>query len=335
MAATRFYLDEMPGETRGIVVSDDHIHSLYIQRDTDRPEHRLKSRSVGRIARVEPGLRAAFVDLGCGEPFGFLPLGKAHLTEGEKILVEVSAEPRESKGPALKRIGEAAGDVGLVKAGPSVRQIITALADGQPIMTGLEAVNLSIEAEEDARTDHVVRPESGLDLSIQRTRALIAVDIDYAPLPGKDSRKGREQVNRHGLVEAARQLRLRHWAGTVVIDLAGVGFVGEGIVNAARTAFEGFEQVSFGPLSKFGLLQLALPWRYQPLDERFADPVARPLAALRQLNRTLLEDTATPFYELVCGTGQERMLAPLVARLGPRARLVVDGAAERYLIREG
>ena len=332
----RYFLDEMPGETRGIVVSDDQIHSLYIERDSDRLEHRLGSQVVGRIARIEPGIRAAFVDLGCGEPFGFMSLPKnQHLTEGSKLLVEVTAEPRESKGPVLKRLADSDREVGLVKAGPSVREIIQRLAGQESLVTGYEAIEMSLQAEDDVLQTRVVNPEVGLDLSVQRTRALIAADIDYAPLPGKDSRKGREQVNRYGLNEVARQLRLRHWGGTVVIDLAGVGFSGDAVLGTAKSAFAGFEQVSFGPVSKFGLVQLALPWRYRPLDERLAAAEAKPLAALRALRRALLADTATPFYDLVCGPADSDLLQPLVSALGPRARLRADGSAGQYIIREG
>lgn len=336
MSVNRYFLDEMPGETRGIVVSDDRIRFLYIERDSDRPEHRLGAQVAGRIARVEPGLKAAFVDLGAGEPFGFLKLPKNQkLNEGQSVLVEVTAEPREAKGPVVKLLGEGGGASGAVRHGPSVRDIMLGMAGADSLVTGLEAIEMSIQAEEEATTSRILRPEYGLDLSVERTRAIIAADIDYAPLPGRDTRKGREAVNRHGLAEVARQLGLRHWGGTVVIDLAGVGFAGDIVLNAARAAFAGFDTVSFGPLSKFGLVQLALPWGYRPVDERCRAPEARALGALRDLNRALLSDTATPFYDLVCGPEQEKFLAPLVAALGPRARLKADGQPGHYILRQG
>lgn len=336
MADFQYYLDEMPGETRGIVVSDDRIHSLYIERDSDTPQHRLGAQSVGRITRIEPGLRAAFVDMGCGEPYGFMGLGKnQRFSEGEKVLVEVTAEPREAKGPALKRLGNADGEPRLVKPAPRVREILESLAGSNPVRMGLEAIEMAIHAEEEASAAQVLRPEYGLDLSVQRTRALIAADIDYAPLPGKDSRKGRGAVNKHGLFEVARLLRLRHWAGTVVVDLAGVGFVDDSILTTAKSAFSTFESVSFGPLSRFGLLQFSLPWRYQPIDERLAHPATAGFNAVRELRRALLTDTASPVYELVCGAGEAAVLAPAVRSLGPRARLCADGKPGQYIIREG
>ena len=74
MADIEVFLDETPGETRGVIARDGLFTHLILHRDSDRPSDRLGARCVGRIARVEPGLRGAFVDLGAGEPFGFLPL---------------------------------------------------------------------------------------------------------------------------------------------------------------------------------------------------------------------------------------------------------------------
>ena len=66
MADIEVFLDETPGETRGVIARDGLFTQLIIQRDSDRPSDRLGARCVGRIARVEPGLRGAFVDLGAG-----------------------------------------------------------------------------------------------------------------------------------------------------------------------------------------------------------------------------------------------------------------------------
>ena len=106
MADIEVFLDQTPGETRGVIARKGRYHHLIIQRDSDRPSDRLGARSVGRIARVEPALRGAFVDLGAGEPYGFLPLGQNDKPgEGTKVEVEVSAEPRERKGPVLQTWG--------------------------------------------------------------------------------------------------------------------------------------------------------------------------------------------------------------------------------------
>jgi len=333
MADIEVFLDQTPGETRGIIARNGLFTHMIIQRDDDRPSDRLGARSVGRIARVEPGLRGAFVDLGAGEPFGFLPLGKNEKPgEGAKVEVEVTAEPRERKGPVLRRIGEASGEPRLLSPGPDVAGILEILAPGVAPRTGMVAIRAALEAEEDALAAHIFDPSSGLDLMIQRTRALIAVDIDHAPAPGRDSRKGREAANREGLLHAARLLTMKGWGGLVVIDLIGVGLHGDTVMKGVRAAFSGEPQAAFGPLSRFGLMQVSLPWRRTPLDERLLDAAGRPtletraIDLVRQLRLALLSDPATPRLVARGAPDVVALAAPLVERLGPRVAVAADAS---------
>ena len=340
MADIEVFLDETPGETRGVIARDGRFTHLIIQRDKDRPTDRLGARCVGRIARVEPGLRGAFVDLGAGEPFGFLPLGQNDKAgEGAKIEVEVTAEPRERKGPVLRRLGEGSGEPRLLAAGPDVAAIHARLAPGVTPQTGVAAIRAALEAEEDALSASVVDPSCGLDLMIQRTRALIAVDIDHAPAPGRDSRKSRETANREGLVHAARLLALKGWGGLVVIDLIGAGLHGDTIMKGVRAAFAGEPQAVFGPLSRFGLMQLSLPWRRTPLDERLLDASGRPtletraIAVARQLRLAMLSDPATPRFIARCAPDEAALAAPMVEALGPRGGLLADASVAAGAVR--
>lgn len=333
MADIEVFLDQTPGETRGVIARNGLFTHMIIQREGDRPSDRLGARSVGRIARVEPGLRGAFVDLGAGEPFGFLPLGKNEKPgEGAKVEVEVTAEPRERKGPVLRRIGEASGEPRLLSPGPDVAAILGILAPGVAPRTGMVAIRAALEAEEDALAAHIFDPSSGLDLMIQRTRALIAVDIDHAPAPGRDSRKGREAANREGLLHAARLLTMKGWGGLVVIDLIGVGLHGDTVMKGVRAAFSGEPQAAFGPLSRFGLMQVSLPWRRTPLDERLLDAAGRPtletraIDLVRQLRLALLSDPATPRLVARGAPDVVALAAPLVERLGPRAAVAADAS---------
>lgn len=331
MAAVEVFLDETPGETRGVVARNGRFHHLILQRDSDRPTDRLGARCVGRIARVEPALRGAFVDLGAGEPFGFLPLGQNDKPgEGTKIEVEVTAEPRERKGPVLRRLGEASGEPRLLTPGPDVAAILSLLEPGVAPQTGVAAIRAALEAEEDALSASVVDPSCGLDLMIQRTRALIAVDIDHAPAPGRDSRKSRETANREGLLHTARLLTLKGWGGLVVIDLIGAGLHGDTIMKGVRAAFASEPQAAFGPLSRFGLMQMSLPWRRTPIDERLLSASGRPsletraIDVVRQLRLALLSDSATPRFVARCTPDVAALAAPLIEALGPRASLAAD-----------
>lgn len=325
----------MPGETRGIVFRNGDCHHLFIERATDRPEHKLGTRMVGRVASVEPGIRAAFIDMGAGDLMGFLPLPKAlRLDVGAKVEVVVTNEPRESKGPMLRYLGEASGEIRILAEGPSVEQRIRTMAGSTPVVSGLQALRAGLQAEEEALSTRLIRADAGLDLAIERTRALVAIDIDYAPLPGKDSRRARDAVNRLGLQEAARLLSLKSLGGIVAIDLAGVNLHIETMMTVAKQVFGTIEGVAFGPLSRFGVLQLSLPWGLKPVVERLKAPEAEAIAALRQLNEAMLSRTDVAVWSLHCDPQWEAYLTPLVQQLGPRARLVAT-ASGSYSVREG
>lgn len=333
------FLDDTPGETRGVIVRDGRPERLIVQREDDPPQHRLGTRCIGRVTRVEPAYGAAFVDLGTGGPAGFLPLTKTvRLKEGERIEVEVSAEPRESKGPTLRLIGPGEGAPRLLVAGPDMAAVLAALAPGVEVQTGLAAIQASWDAEEEALGVGGFFAETGVDLAIQRARALVAVDFDYAHLPGRDARKGRAQANREGLRQAARLIRLKNWGGLVAVDLVGTNLDPEAVKADVRTAFEG-DGATLGPLSRFGLAQLSLPWGRRPNDEALnpTDLHNRAVAAVRRLRHSLLSDTATPRLVVRCALDEAAAVAPLAARLGPRAMVQADAsvAPGRAVIEEG
>ncbi|MNT44276.1 hypothetical protein D3C72_1807950 [compost metagenome] len=115
-----------------------------------------------------------------------------------------------------------------------------------------------------------------------------------------------------------------------MIDLIGVGLHGDTIMKMARAAFAGEPQAAFGPLSRFGLMQLSLPWRRTPLDERLLDGAGRPglearsIDIVRQLRLALLSDPATPRFVARCAPEAAALAAPLVEALGPRGGLLAD-----------
>jgi Ribonuclease G/E len=331
MSGVEVHLDETPGEDRGVLVRDGCPECLIIHRQTDQPRHRLGAVSIGRVARVEDAFRAAFVDLGCEGPMGFLPVSRAAtLREGEAIEVEVTAEPREAKGPVLRLVGAGQGAPRLLSEGPSVRQSLAMLAPGMEPTLGPEAIRAGREAEEEA-LDPVHRfPAQALDLAVERTRAMVVVDIDYGHVPGRDARKGRWRANVEGLNQAARLIGLKGWGGLVAIDLVGTAFDARLLAEQVRAAF-GAEAV-IGPVSRFGVVQLSLPWRTRPVEERLLDPLGRrtletrALDILRSLRLEMLTDTASPRVTARCSPEEAEAARSGAARLGPRAVLVSDPA---------
>jgi Ribonuclease G/E len=325
------FLDAMPGETRGMVFRDGHPEHLLIQRDSDVPQHRLGAVCTGRVTEVAVGLRGAFVDLGVSDAAGFLPLGReAMVRNGDRLEVVVTTEPRDGKGPVLRCTGPGAGPPRLLAAGPDVAAQLETLVPGVAVQTGLAAIAAGREAVEAALGETTVIPAIGLDLAVQRTRALVAVDIDHAPVAGRDARRGREQANREGLVQAARLIRLKRWGGLVAIDLIGTGQDGEMILRTARSVFGGDPAVVIGPINKFGVLILSLPWRGRPVEAVLGRTVEdRALDTVRALRHRLLDDTATPRFTAVCAPDEAAVAAPLAARLGPRAAVRADPGLAR------
>ena len=325
------FLDEQPGETRGLIARNGQYQTLLIQRDNDVAAHRLGARSIGRVVDVDPGLNAAFVDLGGEPPMGFLPLKKTDaVRQGMAVEVAVIAEPRERKGPALRLIGAGEGAPRLLTPAPTIRDDLARLAPGAEILTGVPAIRAVWEAEEVALADGGFFADIGLDLAVQRTRALIAVDIDYAGLPGHDGRKGRASANRAGLAQAAGLIRLKRWGGLVAIDLVGTGHDAAVVASEAKAAFGSDPEIAYGPLNRFGVLQLALPWRRTPIEDVLngwdGGPTAltRALAGVRRLRHAMLSDTRTPRFTMRCATDEAVLAAPLVSQLGPRAGLIGD-----------
>lgn len=341
MSEIEVFLDDTPGEVRGIVSRDGRFERLLIQREDETAQNRLGARVVGRVLEPEGAFKAAFVDIG-GDKAGFLPLGKGEaIRTGDIIEAEVTAEPRETKGPVLRKIGAGEGKPRLIAPGPEVAERLRVLAPGVTPITGVASIQASWDAEEEALAVSDFFAEWALDVAVQRTRALIAVDIDYVHLPGRDARKGRARANQEGLKQAARLIRLSGWGGLVAVDLVGTVLDPAQITAMAKAAFAG-DDVSFGPVSRFGLLQLALPWRTTPVEEILhsggrRSPATRAVDIVRHLRHALLSDTTIARFVARCAPEEFDAAAPLVARLGPRANLVAAPFVQpgRFVIEEG
>lgn len=328
------FLDETPGEVRAVVAREGRFERLIIQRESDEPRRRLGARSVGRVVAVDTGLKGAFVDLGAGEPLGLLPLRKAdRAAVGRKVEVEVVAEPREDKGPTLRLVGAGEGEPRLLASGPTAAEWLARLAPGATTATGPAAIRAVMEAEEEALAGEAAFPQLGVRLAVERTRALIAVDIDHAATPGRDGGRDKARANRAGLTQAARLIRLKGWGGLVAVDLVGAGHDGPTMAAAARAAFGDDPEIAYGPVNRFGVLMLSLPWRWTPVEERLLGrdrrptPETRAIDAVRRLALALAEDTASPYLTLRCPPAVAAAATPLAAQLGPRARVAADEAA--------
>ncbi len=338
MSGLETFLDDGPGETWGVVCREGEPLQIFYAREGDAEANRLGAESMGRVTALLPGGGGAFVDLGAGEPFGFL--AKGSVAVGQAVRVSVSAEPRGGKGPALTLSGAGEGAPRLLRPGPTVLEWLAREAPGAEPGTGAAAIEAVREARETALNPVVMA--GGLNVTVERTRALVAVDLDFAGTPGRDGGKARDAANRQGLRLAARHIALKRWAGLVVIDLIGTAQAPEPVMKAAKDAFAD-TGVTFGPLSRFGLLQLSMPWRQTPIEEALFGVAGErrrrsgQIEAVRTLRHALEVNRSVPWISLVVPDVEAAEMAGLVADLGPRARLTGEAARPpgTYEIREG
>lgn len=318
----RAWIDRAPGETRGVVTLDGRPERLLIERQEDPPGLGWGARSVGRVAAVERGLRSAFVDLADGEVVASLTESSL---QGAFVELVILTESRRDKRATARIMGPAQGPLRLLEPGPDLR---TRLLDwtGETPETGDAAREVADLAQEHALAVEYLLPGGG-SVSVERTRGLVAVDVDVAGAAlGRDARRAMSRVNAVALHEAARLIRLKGLGGPVVIDLAGGARDGEKLQAVARQAFEpDGSGVVHGPLSRLGLLQLSRPWRETPALDRLLDGDR---LSLRTRGSDLLraaqrEGAAMPgaLLELRAAPALAEVVQPFIAGLGPRFSL--------------
>lgn len=335
MSRRRLYLDEAPGEMRGVVTLDGLPERLLISRSDDIAAQQVGARLVARIARIDRSLASAFLDLGAG-PDALLALNAAKgLVEGAAIEVEITAQARSDKGALARFVAPAEGPPRLLQAAPPLSERLAAFAPGVTVVTGARAREAADVAEAAALAITHPLPGGGL-IAIEPTRALTAIDVDRGAGAG-DAARAVRQINRTAIDHAARLLRLKALGGLIVIDLIGAGQDGETLGATAKAAFAPDEPgVSIGPLSRFGLLQLVTPRRAAPVLEQLCGPDGAPtpatlaLRGLRALEREARADGGARLHArcapAVLAAAKPYMEA-LEARIGARFEIRADEAS--------
>ncbi len=326
------YLDVGVGETRGVVTLDGRPERLLIERADDLAVQRLGAVVVARVRRIDRGLSSLFLDLGEG-PDAVLPLNAAAgVAEGAAIEIEITAEAHAEKGPSVRLIGPSEGPPRLLRAAPALEARLADFAAGVVLITGGRAREAADIAEAQALAIEHALPGGG-SIAIETTRALVAVDVDLGAAGGDAKRRVRA-VNAAAIDHAARLLRLKALSGLIVIDLIGAGHDGAAMAAAAKAAFTPDDPgVSIGPISRFGLLQLATPRRSRPIGEVLCEPggALKPLTvALRLLRALEREGRADGGARLLatCAPDVAIALSPymteLTGRLGARIEILIN-----------
>jgi hypothetical protein len=280
---------------------------------------------------LERAQAIAFVDLGAG-PDGVLNLGAeaGRIVEGGWLEVEVKSEARMDKGPTVRVLGPAMGPARVLAPGPAPDLRLAALARGAVIEEGRAARAVADQAQDEALETVFAMPGGG-SIAVETTRALTAVDVDVGGRQGQGSKRTARAANLAALAEAARVLRLKGLGGLVVIDLAGRGHDSPALLAAARGAFAPDNPgVAFGPVSRFGTLELLIPRRTRPTLEILLDasgvptPSTTAMALIRALEREVSLDGGGRFDAVTSppvAKAAAAALAMLVARVGARVAL--------------
>ena len=332
MTERRLYIDDAPGERRGVVTLDGRPERLILHRDGDLAAQALGARLVARVRALERAAGLAFLDLGEG-PDAILNLTSetGRLVEGQAVEVEIRAEARAGKGASARLLGPAEGAPRVLAPAPSlVEQLLGSGRDAVDIRTGGVARSVADGAQDEALQTEFALPGGG-SLAVETTRALIAVDVDLGDRGGAEPKRAARAANFAALGVAARVLRLKGLGGLVVIDLVGRGHDAPALLSAARAAFGPDNPgVTMGAISRFGTLELTIPRRARPAFDILSDPSGGPsvlthaLNLVRALEREASADGGGRFVGLAAPEVVDAAapaLASLTARLGARLSL--------------
>ena len=280
----RCVIEECIGETRAAVYEGRRLVELYVRRwsDADKPRH--GDIFAGRVAKIDPSMGGAFIDLGCPEQgvFKFTNSPNApKLTEGQIAEFEVSKATEIGKGAVVKFKQLSAAVKPQKLSGDDLKTFIAKR------FNAIDFTEASVSVIDEA-TETVLAIQGGGTISIERTRALVAIDVDKgAAVSGFD-------VCMAALPMIASELRLRGLGGLVVVDLPNLRQPRQRntVFKAAERAFaDDPNVVKLAPLSRFGALELTRSKPALSLDEtlnnRIGSPTTETLAlrALRQLER--------------------------------------------------
>ena len=329
MTERRLYIDDAPGERRGVVTLDGRPERLILQRDGDLAAQALGARLIARVRALERAAGLAFLDLGEG-PDAILNLTSetGRLVEGQAVEVEIRTEARAGKGASARLLGPAEGAPRVLAAAPSLEeQLLGYVRDAVDIRTGGVARSVADGAQDEALRSEFSLPGGG-SLAVEPTRALIAIDVDLGDRGGGEPKRAARAANFAALGVAARVLRLKGLGGLVVIDLVGRGHDAPALLSAARAAFGPDNPgVTMGAISRFGTLELTIPRRARPAFDILTDGSGAPsvltyaLNLVRALEREAMADGGGRFVGLAAPEVVEAAgpaLAVLTARLGAR-----------------
>lgn len=223
------------------------------------------------------------------------------LLEGQTLKVSVSSAARRDHAARVtpldidRPLSDSSAAFEIWRQRLDLQKVVTADAE--------QAVLID-EAFEEAGQD-TVELHGGGRLYIERTRALTAIDVDAEARTGKGSVGARAlSLNRVAAQETARQLCMRRLGGAVILDcVAPLNQEAREKVRIAcfeALAAHGMQTAEVLKPSRFGLMELSLPWLDAPIDEWLETSESQLLMWLRTAGQQL-DQARGKFYSLHLG----------------------------------
>lgn len=278
------HYDSRFGLARGAVCIDGLPHLYAEGYEYNQSLTMVNVRSVARLKSKAGGM--AFLALADGaEAVLDVPQEVfARLVEGAALEIEIIAESRQEKLARARLIGSATGEARRISPVQSLKdRLLAQVSDwGDMIESTLDSD--ALDAAEEAALNPSASMSEGGYLSIERTRALIACDVDSASGEGVLTPKAfAKACNERAVSDIGRRLRLSGLAGLVVIDLIGKRHDADRLRHLLQAGF-GFEagKLIIGPVGKFGTLEFVRPWGATPLMDTVRSPVRAAHLLLRE-----------------------------------------------------
>lgn len=267
MPAARILQEVCVAETREVALDEnDRPLALRLTRLTEERPIQFGQRVTGRLRAIALGQGGGFIELDDKRGEAFLRLQEGHgLTEGQSLDLKVAAEPRE--GHKLARVVLAGRAQVTAPPPPWDTTKIERVEPGDP--TVAMAFDLAVS--------ETVNLPGGGNITLERTRALVAVDVDTIGRTDTGRAASRAlKVNLDAAAELARQIRLRNLGGLVVMDCVAPlkREAGKQVRDRFNTMFQQVsgQQVRTLLPSELGLLQASIEWAETPIAERLLAP---------------------------------------------------------------
>ena len=280
----RAVIERAIGETRAAVYEGRKLVELHMDRWSTAEAPKIGEVWTGQITSIDPSLGGAFVSLGTG-PDALLAFKAQRdlprLTEGETVDITIAKEAIAEKGPSIRFHGPATHK----KPASVTRLSLTERLSAR--FPDLAFEETSVGAH-DGATDRQLAINGGGTVTIERTQALIAIDVDKGSAP---------QIFECAMKATTlimTQLRLRGLGGLIAIDYPNLRQPKQraAIIRAIEAAADSDPaNIRVAPFSRFGVVEMTRGQDGLSLDAKLNDRFGRPtpetlaIRAVRQIER--------------------------------------------------